>query len=282
MTPSNNLLNNNNRYFNALKLRGYWTLFTYKTVLKPFWFLMSDLGFKIKKQLVKIYLKSYQHPVEFRHNTSDITVFSQVLVDGQYSCVADLEDPKLIIDCGANVGYSTLYFLNKYPNAHVIAVEPDLENFKLCEKNLTPYAERVSLVRSGIWSHPTGLIIFQEKSEERNEWGIQVKEVQGTQKPDIHATDIYSLLKSSKFTSIDLLKIDIEGAEAIIFSQNYENWLRQVKNIVIELHNDDCKNKFFKAMSNYNYDLSESGELTICKKIFPITTSSTTDFRTKS
>ena len=72
---------------------------------------------------------------------------------------------------------------------------------------------------------------------------------------------------SSKPPSSDILKIDIESAETVVFSQNYEKWLRKVQNIVIELHGEECEAIFFKAMSPYKYDLYTSGELTVCRNI---------------
>jgi hypothetical protein len=60
--------------------------------------------------------------------------------------------------------------------------------------------------------------------------------------------------------------VDIEGAEAAIFAGDHE-WLGDVKNIAIELHGEDCKRSFFEAMGRYRYDLSTSGELTVCRNI---------------
>lgn len=60
--------------------------------------------------------------------------------------------------------------------------------------------------------------------------------------------------------------MDIERAESVVFSGNTEKWLNKVKNIVIELHDKECEEIFFKALSNYEYKYSKSGELTVCKK----------------
>jgi FkbM family methyltransferase len=237
--------------------------------------ILSKLGFNPKNKYISLYIKGYENPIWARYQSSDIDVLYQIFGEEEYSCLDNLDQPKLILDCGANVGYSSIYLLNKYPTAHVIAVEPDDENFIVCQKNLLPYSERVSLVRSAIWSHEVGLVVSKgvDVYGDGCEWATQVKECQGDQKPDLLATDILSLLKKSEFTSIDLLKVDIEGAEVVIFSQNYETWLNRVKNIVIELHSEECKKSFFNALSPYKYDLSRSGELTVCKGILPKTVS---------
>ncbi|PSB50048.1 hypothetical protein C7B67_15965 [filamentous cyanobacterium Phorm 6] len=162
-----------------------------------------------------------------------------------------------------------MYFLNKYPNSQIIAVEPDEENFNILEKNLSGYKERALAIKSGIWSHKTALKVCNEDKEKCS---IQVKECQEGEQPDIYAIDIDSLLKQSNFKIIDLLKMDIEGSEAVVFSDNYEKWLTRVKNIVLELHGEECERVLLKALSMYDYELSKFGELTICKSISPKTT----------
>ncbi len=78
-----------------------------------------------------LYSKYAKHPVRCRPNTSDVEVFKQIFAWREYRCLDDVHDASLIIDCGANVGYSAVYFLTRYPNARVIAVEPDADNFSV-------------------------------------------------------------------------------------------------------------------------------------------------------
>src|SRR4051812_12644684 len=79
--------------------------------------------------------KHLMHSVRARHGTSDLMVFDQIFVERQYSCLDHLHDPKLIIDCGANVGYSSAYFLSRFPKCALIAVEPDPGNFSMLAIN---------------------------------------------------------------------------------------------------------------------------------------------------
>lgn len=248
---------------------GIWGVITYKAVPGPLPFVLSKLGFELKNKYLYLPVKGYTYPVLFRYGSSDSLVLYQSLVRQEYSCLEPLEEPNLIVDCGANVGYSSIYFLNKYPNAHVIAVEPDDENFKVCTKNLLPYSERVTLVHSAIWSHKAGLTVSRGENGESLEWAAQVYECREGEEPDMYATDIYSLLEKSGLKSIDILKMDVERAELEIFSRNYETWLDKVKNIVIELHDEDCEKVFFKALSSYKYSLLKLGELTVCKTLLP-------------
>lgn len=247
---------------------GFWGILLYRRyrhLPKPVLSILSKLGINPKNKYIPLYLEGYNHPIWARSHSSDIDVFYQIFIEEEYSGLEKSNDFQFILDCGANVGYSSIYLLNKYPNAHVIAVEPDEENFKVCQKNLASYSERVSLIRSAIWSREAGLVICQ--GGDGREWGIQVKECPDNQKPDLLATDILTLLENSGFKTIDLLKIDVEGAEVEIFSQNYQKWLGKVKNIVIELHDEKCEKTFLSALSEYKCDISKSGELTVCQRI---------------
>ena len=249
---------------------GFWGIIIYRRyrrLPKPILAILSKLGLNLENKYISLKAKGCKHPVWARYQSSDLDVFYQIFIEEEYFALNNLQESKLIIDCGANVGYSSIYFLNQYPQAHIIAVEPDEENFKVCQKNFEPYSERVTLIRSAIWSHKTGLVVHSYGEGE--EWGVQVKECQENQTPDLLATDIQSLLKLSGTKSIDLLKIDIEGAESVVFSQNYHQWLNHVQNIVIELHGKECENAFLQALSGYEYKLSNSGELTICQGLSP-------------
>src|SRR5947208_4936670 len=81
------------------------------------------------------------NPGFVRRGTSDIWTFDQIFVDHEYRCIDSLQGVTTIIDAGANVGYSSAYFLSRFPEARIIALEPDPENFNALRRNLTPWRE---------------------------------------------------------------------------------------------------------------------------------------------
>src|SRR5271156_5052624 len=92
------------------------------------------------------------YPVWVRPETSDRHVFQQIFRNREYRCLDHVKRAELVIDCGANVGYSAAYMLSRFQDAFVIAVEPDLRNFEAMIRNLSPYAGRFRAVNSGVWS----------------------------------------------------------------------------------------------------------------------------------
>ena len=110
-----------------------------------------------------------------RSGTSDLDVFSQIFLHREYRCLDALGDVDTVIDCGANVGYASIYFLSRFPNSIVVAVEPDPGNFAALQANLVPYGSRARAVHSGVWSESVGLVMNDVEYRDGREWARQVR-----------------------------------------------------------------------------------------------------------
>jgi FkbM family methyltransferase len=216
------------------------------------------------KAPVSIFSKLAKSRLWFRPGTSDHAVFFQIFVHREYRCLDAMRGVNLIIDCGANVGYTSVYFLNRFPRARVIAVEPDPDTFAILTANLAPYAARSRAICSAVWSHSVGLVF--SGNESGAEWAQSVRPPNGSESPNLVATDIGALLEESGAERISILKIDIEGAESAVFSSNYQNWIQRVDNLVIELHGEECRSIFEAAIASEKFAISQCGELTVCAR----------------
>ena len=205
--------------------------------------------------------KNLAHPVNLRIASTDAEVYGQVIRNAEYAAVA-VGQPLTIVDCGANVGYTSAFFLSRFPLARVIAIEPFSANAEACRSNLAPYGERAVVIQAAIWSKPCRLVV---EFDGGNEWGIRVRPVSTDETGDVDAIDIPSL----GLGRIDILKVDIEGSEAELFRQDTESWLPLVGSIAIELHGDACEAIFRAALKEYAFSELRSGELTICLGIKP-------------
>jgi FkbM family methyltransferase len=197
-----------------------------------------------------------------------MAAFHQIFVFDEYECLRKISSPRLILDLGANVGYSSAYFLTCFPNATVVSVEPDPSNFELCCENLAPYGDRAHVVLGAVWSKRSRLVLSRGTFGDGLDWATQVHEIDG--EPDraaVEGWDIPSLMELTGGEQIDLLKVDIERSELNVFGANSSSWLPNVRNICIELHGTDCREVFLRALRDFKYDLGQSGELTICSNL---------------
>jgi len=226
-----------------------------------------------------------------RAATSDYGVFKQIFLEREYAPLDDIEDPRLIVDCGANVGYSSAYFLSRFPGARVIAVEPDPANVEICRRNLAGYGDRAVVLAKAVWPRSTRLTLLHYGDlGDCGESGVQVCESSaangGSEWPEhvhrgpnppvpsgeVDAESITAITRMAGGIPIDLLKMDIEKAELEIFRDPDREWLSNVRNIAIELHGSAARDAFADALRPYRHDSMESGELTICRNIAPTAT----------
>lgn len=212
------------------------------------------------------------HPLQVRlRGSSDIAVFHQIFIGQEYACLRKLEEPSLVLDLGANVGFSAAYFLSAFPKARVVVVEPDERNLEMCKVNLAPYGDRVMLLHGAVWSRSTILRLSKGTFGDGLEWATQVAESIEDEETSagVQAWDVGSLIEISGAATVDLLKVDIEGAELTVFGASAGSWLHKVRNICIELHGEDCEEVFFAALQDFDYELEYSDELTICRNLRP-------------
>lgn len=253
------------RFSRLIKRLSPQGIMTIKALPNSLLSLLSLIGLELRNKKIPVSLEGYEHPIFLRYKSSDQWAFRKIFIEDEYVPLSDIDEPKLIIDCGANAGYAAVYFLNKYRNAQLVAIEPDPGNYELCCQNLAPFGDRAKVIQAGVWSHAAPLKITGQAFGQ--EWALQVSECEEGETPDVIATDLTTVLKDMGDVEIGLLKVDIEGSEKVVFAKNYENWLGKVKNLAIEIHDDLDKETVFSAMSAYQYELFYCGELTIYKNV---------------
>lgn len=168
-----------------------------------------------------------------RTNTPDLDVAISSLHDEEYGHLR-LSQPKIIIDAGANIGTSSIFFAQQYPNARIFAVEPEASNFQLLEKNIAQYPNVVA-IQAAFWG-----AIGTRKIQNRltGHWGYTVAETTNrTQETgqEIKCITIDSFMNEHEIESIDLLKMDIEGGEKDVL-ENSQGWIDSVSTMTVELH----------------------------------------------
>ncbi|BET68976.1 hypothetical protein ASA1KI_38940 [Opitutales bacterium ASA1] len=194
-------------------------------------------------------------------------VFNMVFCGQEYECLSDLRSIENIVDLGANCGFSGVALLHLFPESRLIAVEPDPRNFEVCSRNLSAYGGRVEMLKGAVWDQCGLLSLETGVYRDGKEWSSRVHRASPENPGDVAAYDMYEIMQIGGFRTIDLLKVDIEGAERVVFGGLRRGWLDCVRNICIELHDADCKSAFIDSMSFFECDMSFAGELTIFRNI---------------
>jgi FkbM family methyltransferase len=186
--------------------------------------------------------------ISIRKNTSDLYCFFDVFVYNQYDFKYTNLD--VIIDAGSNAGYFAIKMKSLFPTSKIICIEPDKDNFKLLTENTKNYND-IILENAGLWNRDTNLKVYDKHNN--GKWGMVVEEEPNGQ---IYGLTLNTILNKYNLNKIDLIKIDIETSEKIIFNNNYENWMILTNKIAIELHDDideGCSKTFFTALNKvYN------------------------------
>jgi FkbM family methyltransferase len=215
------------------------------------------------RSVVVIRLRGYRHPLAFRRNTSDRFIVRQVFREAEYGCIAADESLRVFVDGGANIGCTSFFLLQRFPQSQAIVIEPDDENMALCRRNLAPFGERVRYLSSALWSKSTPLKIVQPARGQAQESMISVVECPEGDVPDLDSVSLADVMPSP----VDLVKLDIEGAEREIFDHGSSEWIDRTRNLIIELHGPEARKSFQRVLSHFDFESSESGELTYCRNL---------------
>ncbi|GBU25095.1 hypothetical protein R83H12_01734 [Fibrobacteria bacterium R8-3-H12] len=206
----------------------------------------------VEGNIVKIVKSDYKFPIYVRNGTTDVLVYKSIAENAEYDFVAEKE-PKIIIDAGANIGLASVFFANKYPNAKIIAIEPEEFNFEMLEKNTAPYSN-IHTIKAALWNSICELDLFGGYDD----WGFRLemdkKESRMKKRHLTKTVTIEKIIEDFNMDKIDILKIDIEGSEREVFNSS-SAWIDKVNSIIVELHESikkGCNKAFYKISKKYN------------------------------
>jgi FkbM family methyltransferase len=215
------------------------------------------ISYKIK--FLKSFTFNYRgNNITLRPGKSDYAILNQVFVDNQYDCFEFINKPEIIIDGGANIGLSVLYFKLRFPDVKIFCLEPEYENALLLKKNLSKFKE-IYVIQKGLWNISQNVFL--------NRGGCSadyfVTDVPTTTTiSKIPCVSISDLIGEYDIKFVDILKLDIEGAEKNILSSNTE-WLDKVGCLMIETHDrmiEGTGRALFDVLQDYNFHLEVQGE----------------------
>ncbi|HEX4948119.1 MAG TPA: FkbM family methyltransferase [Blastocatellia bacterium] len=201
------------------------------------------------------------HPIYLRAGASDDQVFHQIFLEEELDFPLP-HPPQFIVDAGANIGLSSIYLANRYPQTRIVALEIEASNFALLQKNTAPYPQ-ITPVLKGLWSHHTSL---QIANPEDSHWAFTAAEATNGTSSNITAVSVSDVMQEFGMAAIDLLKIDIEGGEVEVFGTGTESWIERVGTMAIELHDrfrPGCSETLHRAIAGRGFQQSQRGEYVI-------------------
>lgn len=237
------------RFSSYKQALGFWN------AVKLYWHVKS----RANKYVHFSFLK---HPVFIRGIKSDELMFGQLFVEKQYQLPSEFT-PTTILDLGANVGYASVYFANKYPNARILALEPETNNFSVAQKNVSPYPN-IQLLHAAVWNKAGELNVVDNGYGEA---AFMIDEQPAADAVVVAKVPTFTVdelaAKLGAKTQIDLVKMDVEGAEKEIFEGDVAKWLPFTKMLIVETHDRykmGTSRALFSAIAQYDFSVELSGE----------------------
>lgn len=182
------------------------------------------------------------------HNNDKETrnIAKEIFRDQSYF-VESIKDPKIIIDGGAHIGLATFWFRQKYPDAKIIAIEPNQGNFALLKQNVElNNLENVDILNMALAGEDgTRKLYFEDDTTTDTSLQLPYNSIssffeggwRGDRKQKVDVVETVRLAKIIRVLNqdIDILKLDIEGAEFEVL-KDISPVVSKVKNIICEFH----------------------------------------------
>ena len=221
-----------------------------KLVLYTLLFHVSNISIKFDRnkiecfniKLLKCSKKLYMRPFN-----GDLFVFYEVLMDHSYYLpIYWLKNINTVVDLGSHIGFTTFYLSQFAHNTKFYCVEPNENNLKLLKCNLASINDKVSIINGAIY-HKSGEKYFNNNLRS---WEGSISDNESSVK--VRCYTVSEIFNMYKLSDIDILKVDVEGAEKYLFKSD-NDWLYKVKIILIELHSDYHVKEFKNDISKYEF-----------------------------
>lgn len=161
-------------------------------------------------------------PFAFVDSWSFLWQYYDIFFRKSYQFLVEHDEP-VIIDCGGNVGSSVLFFKMLYPKSRIQCFEADPNVYEVLSKN-TRHLEHVNVHHKAVWSHNDGLKMELDHAD-----GAHASD-QGEVIPSVRLKEVLA-----QYDEIDLLKMDIEGAEFEVL-RDCKDDLGHVERLFVEIH----------------------------------------------
>ena len=170
-----------------------------------------------------------KYPIKYVDSASFVFIYDEIFIKEIYKFHSQKQSP-YIIDAGANIGLSLIYFKQLYPDAQIVAFEPDQQVFDVLAYNVKTFNfNKTTLINKALWDEEAVLKFASEGADA----GRIATDIDEGQVVSLSTTRLREYLDHPH--QVDLLKIDIEGAEMKVL-EDCKDLLKNVENLFVEYH----------------------------------------------
>lgn len=179
----------------------------------------------------------------FQMRKSDIFTLAEIFHENQYALESTLPDRPTIIDAGANIGVTALWFLARHPGAVLHCFEPESTNFRLLQQNLKQFPE-VTANQAAVGDRSGKVCLHL--APHGAEHSLVDTDAPGLIE-EVDCLRLEDYVARHEIDSIDLLKLDVEGSEydALV---GLGDAIERVRVIVGEMHEKRLSPEIFYAL----------------------------------
>tara|TARA_A100001015_G_scaffold288135_1_gene358681 strand:- start:223 stop:1014 length:792 start_codon:yes stop_codon:yes gene_type:complete len=186
---------------------------------------------KISEDFISLTPYGLEKPVLIRKDSNDLYVYQDIFTDKCYAFKKNRE-VNIVVDVGAFIGLSSVFFASLYPNANIIALEPAKSERNLCVLNSKLYSN-ITVLPAALWTHKEDLFLFKANEAKPFKYvGPQEEITEETLYPVI-GIPLETLLVEAKIEKIDILKLSIDGLEETIL-KNASEWIKKIDSLIIK------------------------------------------------
>lgn len=216
-------------------------------------------------EVLQLDLRSpYACCVKLRRAESDFGTFNEVFVSQVYrAALRVVHDARTVIDLGSNIGLAALYLAAHLPKARIFCVEPGADTYEFIEQNVAALrrASRLDSLHGAVWDAECRLHADPATTSYSN--ALAARPAEPGHAGEFSGYPMAEIIRRSGFAGIDLLKVDIEGAERQLFSGDI-SWLDAVGAIAIEFHDTSRTDARFDAvMAAHGFRIVDDGAHTV-------------------
>lgn len=195
-------------------------------------------------------------PVVVRPGTRDLVTYHDVFVRRYHETRNHPTPVEVIVDVGANIGLVSRWYAKLFPRAEIVAVEMEEDNYAMLQRNAELVGPRIHPMRAAVWIHPDGVQYLADSKEDAfavvTEANLQQVQMRAPSVTPAHLVDLFG------DRDVDLMKMDVEGAEGPLLLEADVSWLSRVRCLQLEIHDPTLVDEITSVLAGAGFRTDRS------------------------